>query len=162
MAKLNPRIGAPWGDTSVKKLEAFQDSGSDKVYKCTDSRHKRPLIVSKLGMRCSEADCRYEQKWAHMFLGEDGEEAIMPLKRMSNGNLGIEATHKGGTGSEMNVIINNYSSSEVETQRRANNKGGFDVEVMIKNKVKDLFNRGEMDRTMSGNYGLRRTGVNRG
>jgi phage-related minor tail protein len=42
--------------------------------------------------------------------GEAGAEAIMPITRMTNGDLGVQATDTG-----VNVIVNNYSNANVET-----------------------------------------------
>lgn len=45
--------------------------------------------------------------------GEAGPEAIMPLRRGSDGRLGVSATG----GSAGNVVINNYTSSEVRARK---------------------------------------------
>lgn len=50
-------------------------------------------------------------------MGEAGAEAVMPLKRMSNGKLGVQADNKGG----QVVNIYNYSNSQVETRKRDDN-----------------------------------------
>lgn len=49
-------------------------------------------------------------------MGEAGAEAIMPLKRTSNGRLGVEATGQ----SQSNINIYNQSQSQIETVTRPN------------------------------------------
>ena len=56
-------------------------------------------------------------------MGEAGAEAIMPLKRGSNGKLGVEAS-----GASSTVNIYNYSDSRIETVKRPNG----DTDVFIK------------------------------
>lgn len=57
-------------------------------------------------------------------MGEKSAEAIMPLKRTSNGSLGVEATGKMGS----NVYIYNNSQSDIETIQRPDG----DTEVFIR------------------------------
>ena len=68
MTRPNPKVPAPFSDASLKKIQDFQNSGADNVYKCKDPRHTEPLEVNKLGLRCKV--CRWEQKHVHMMLGE--------------------------------------------------------------------------------------------
>ena len=55
-------------------------------------------------------------------MGEAGAEAVMPLRRMSNGRLGVEADTKGN-GTVVNIY--NQSKSEIETRKRDN--GSMDI-----------------------------------
>jgi lambda family phage tail tape measure protein len=87
-------------------------------------------------------------------LGEAGPEAILPLRRNSQGKLGVEST-----GANVNVEINNYSSSEVSTESQTNSDGSTTIKVFIEKQVKDMFAGGGMDRTMRGAYGLTRVGA---
>jgi phage-related minor tail protein len=61
-------------------------------------------------------------------MGEAGPEAIMPLKRDSNGNLGVRA---GGTGGNVDVVVNNYGSEKAETRETTDSRGNRKVEVII-------------------------------
>lgn len=61
-------------------------------------------------------------------MGEAGPEAIMPLKRDSQGNLGVRA---GGTGGEVFVVVNNYSTSEAQTKETTDSNGNRRIEVTI-------------------------------
>ncbi|SHG79973.1 phage tail tape measure protein, lambda family [Kaistia soli DSM 19436] len=57
-------------------------------------------------------------------MGEAGPEAIMPLRRLGNGRLGVESSGgKGGGG--VNVFINNnHSGAKVTAEERVNEKTG--------------------------------------
>lgn len=72
-------------------------------------------------------------------MGEAGAEAVIPLKRMSNGKLGVEAdTSKGG----QVVNIYNYSGANVETRKRNDDT----VDVFIR-RVNDALSN---EKTSSG------------
>lgn len=71
-------------------------------------------------------------------MGEAGAEAVMPLKRMSNGKLGVEADGQGG----QVVNIYNYSGANVETRKKDDNS----VDVFIR-RVNDALSN---ERTSSG------------
>lgn len=71
-------------------------------------------------------------------MGEAGAEAVMPLKRMSNGKLGVEAQGAGG----QVVNIYNYSGASVETRKRDDNS----LDVFIR-RVNDALSN---ERTSSG------------
>jgi hypothetical protein len=60
-------------------------------------------------------------------MGEAGSEAILPLKRTSSGNLGVESSGGG-----VNITINNNASGVQATAEVTNNgNGGKSIEVMI-------------------------------
>jgi len=61
-------------------------------------------------------------------MGEAGPEAIMPLKRDSNGNLGVRA---GSGGGNTEVVVNNYSTAQAETRETKDDKGNRRVEIII-------------------------------
>lgn len=60
-------------------------------------------------------------------MGEAGPEAIMPLKRDSNGNLGVRA----GSGGSVDVVVNNYGSEKAETRETVDSRGNRKIEVII-------------------------------
>jgi lambda family phage tail tape measure protein len=62
-------------------------------------------------------------------MGEAGPEAIMPLKRDSNGNLGVRAG--GGGGGNVDVVVNNYSTAQAETKETVDSRGNRKIEVVI-------------------------------
>lgn len=60
-------------------------------------------------------------------MGEAGPEAIMPLKRDSQGNLGVRA--QGGGNVE--VVVNNYGSEKAETRETVDSRGNRRIEVVV-------------------------------
>lgn len=64
-------------------------------------------------------------------MGEAGAEAVMPLRRMPGGDLGVAATG-GGNNVEINVI--NNAGAEVSTKTKEAN-GGLQIDVMIDQAV---------------------------
>ena len=85
-------------------------------------------------------------------MGEDGPEAIMPLKRGRDGKLGVS-----GGGTVVNVI-NNSSNTETETRESTGPSGEKQIDVLIVNKVGAAISEGRMDRIFKQNYGLNRRG----
>lgn len=75
-------------------------------------------------------------------MGEAGAEAVMPLRRMSNGRLGVEASGGGEGGKAVQVNIYNQSGANVETRQR--DDGSMDI--IIKKVNEALMN----ERTSSG------------
>jgi len=59
-------------------------------------------------------------------MGEAGPEAIMPLKRDNQGNLGVR-----GGGQKTEVVINNYSNQEATAEEITDSRGNRRVEVVI-------------------------------
>jgi len=90
-------------------------------------------------------------------MSEKGAEAIMPLHRDSKGSLGVKAAGQGGNSTIVNVY-NSTKDSEVETKESTDPNGAKKIEVFITNKIKSVFQSGEMDRTMQNNFGLSRSG----
>ncbi len=86
--------------------------------------------------------------------GEAGPEAILPLSRGANGDLGVSANLGAST-----VIVNNYSSSEVETREGVNSNGERTIEVLIHSTVKNGLANGTFDKSMSQSFGLKRRGL---
>lgn len=88
-------------------------------------------------------------------MGEAGPEAIMPLKRDSQGNLGVRASNQPAT--KVEVVVNNNSQAQATAQETMDSRGNRRIEVTIGDMVS-----GEMVRpgsgvrqTMQTNYGLR-------
>lgn len=90
-------------------------------------------------------------------MAEAGPEAVMPLRRGADGKLGVAAGGAGGGNTQ--VIINNQSGGEVETQERQDPNGTKVIEVLIKKVMGDSISRGEFDRTLGSSFGLRRMGA---
>jgi phage-related minor tail protein len=62
-------------------------------------------------------------------MGEAGPEAIMPLRRGSDGSLGVVAA--GGNSSNVSVQVINNSSSQATTNETTDSKGNRKIEVVI-------------------------------
>lgn len=63
-------------------------------------------------------------------MGEAGPEAIMPLKRDSQGNLGVR-TNQGN----VEVIVNNFTQARAETRETTDSRGNRRIEVVIADLV---------------------------
>lgn len=85
-------------------------------------------------------------------MGEAGPEAIMPLKRDSQGNLGVR-----GNGQKTEVIVNNYSGTPATTQESTDSRGNRKIEVIIgEAAATDIGRSGSnSQRAMRGTFGLR-------
>ena len=88
-------------------------------------------------------------------MGEAGPEAIMPLTRMPNGDLGVQTA-----GSGTNIIINiiNNSGAEVQQEETENADGIKQIDITIGEMINKHIASGKADRAM-GRYGLRTVGV---
>jgi tape measure domain-containing protein len=89
-------------------------------------------------------------------MGEAGPEAILPLKRMVSGNLGVE-TSGGGTQVTVNII--NSTGAEVRQEESDDGMGGKQIDVIIGEAVNRHLISGKADRALGGRYGLRAAGV---
>ncbi len=87
-------------------------------------------------------------------MGEAGPEAIIPLKRGSDGKLGVSSS-----GANVQVNIINQAGVEIEQTESTSPNGDRVVQVLIRNTVQELFASGGMDRTMKAQYGIARRGV---
>lgn len=61
-------------------------------------------------------------------MGEAGPEAIMPLKRDANGNLGVRGGQQQGS---VNVVVHNYSNEQATTKESTDSKGNRRIEVIV-------------------------------
>lgn len=64
-------------------------------------------------------------------MGEAGAEAVMPLHRMSNGRLGVEAENENGKAVQVNIY--NQSGANVETRKR--DDGSMDIFIRKVNEA---------------------------
>lgn len=88
-------------------------------------------------------------------MGEAGPEAIIPLKRGSDGKLGV-ASSGGSSSVVVNVYNQTSNDSEVTQQERTNSNGDKVIDVIIKNKIKQSFSDGSLDKALNSNYGIKR------
>lgn len=73
-------------------------------------------------------------------MGEAGPEAIMPLKRDNQGNLGVS-----GGGTNVEVVINNTTGQPATARQSTDSRGNRKIEVVVGDMV-----AGELSRTGSG------------
>jgi hypothetical protein len=86
-------------------------------------------------------------------MGERGPEAVVPLRRTADGKLGVS-----GTGGVV-VNINDYRSNQsapIEVNESKGLNGERVLTVTVRDAVKSMMARGEFDRDLLMNYGLRR------
>lgn len=87
-------------------------------------------------------------------MGEAGSEAIMPLKRGSNGQLGVQATS-----APVIVTINNNAAGTEATQTETRGANGERfLEITVQNIVAKGFSSGAFDKSLNSQYNLRRKG----
>ncbi len=87
-------------------------------------------------------------------MGEEGEEAIMPLKRMPSGRLGVEASRGGNT----YLTVNNYTDGEVETREERHGDDRF-IEITVGAYMKKVAANGTLDGVLGNRYGLKPRGI---
>lgn len=63
-------------------------------------------------------------------MGEAGPEAIMPLRRDGEGNLGVIAQPQPQQGN-VEVVVNNYSSEKAEARETVDSRGNRRIEVVV-------------------------------
>lgn len=98
-------------------------------------------------------------KFGTGLMGEAGPEAIMPLTRTSDGSLGVAVTGSAGGNGALTVIINNYSSQQVQAQETTGQDGERQLEIMIGSLINKHLSSGKADKAMGSRYGLKNKGV---
>ncbi len=86
-------------------------------------------------------------------MGEAGAEGILPLRRTSSGDLGVQ-----GTTPPVYITINNQSGGEVQTSETTGDNGERMIEMTIMAAVGKGFESGKFDTTMKRAYGIQRKG----
>ena len=64
-------------------------------------------------------------------MGEAGPEAVLPLRRLASGNLGVEATGKSNAPVVNVNVVNNAQANVSVEQRRSGKDNGLDLDVLI-------------------------------
>ena len=85
-------------------------------------------------------------------MGEAGPEAIMPLKRDGDGNLGVRSQP-----SNVNVVVNNHSGQPAKTNETIDSRGNRTIEVIVGDVVaQQIATKGSpVQQSMSNTYGSR-------
>ena len=101
-------------------------------------------------------------------MGEAGPEAIMPLRRLGNGSLGVQASGLGGDGgggggTTVQIIDqrSNSSAAAAQVSETTGPDGQRLMQVLIRDEVNKQMRSGGLDKAMTDTYGVRRTGTRR-
>jgi tape measure domain-containing protein len=90
-------------------------------------------------------------------MGEAGPEAVMPLKRLGNGDLGVEASGLGGT--RVIVTIYNNSGEPATQEEQTDQDGNRKIDIMIGELVSGQISQGRHDAAIESRFeGLSRRG----
>ena len=106
--------------------------------------------------QCINAPTYFRHGGGLGLMGEAGPEAVVPLKRMSNGDLGISS---GGTGAQVIVNIINNSGEKVTQEERTNENGGREVDIIIGAMIDKHLASGKADRVLGARYNVHPQGV---
>jgi len=89
-------------------------------------------------------------------LGEAGPEAVMPLTRMPNGDLGVQTA-----GSGVSVTVNIFADPDTDVRKEESEdmNGNKQIDIYFGDMVNRHLVSGKADRALGGRYGLRATGV---
>ena len=87
-------------------------------------------------------------------MGEAGPEAIMPLTRDGSGNLGVRA--EGNSGGNVEVVVNNYSTAQAQTNETVDSRGNRRIEVVIGDMTASELSRNgsASQKAVRGTFGL--------
>lgn len=88
-------------------------------------------------------------------MGEAGPEAIIPLRRNSRGELGVDGGGAGGSNTQ--VVVNNFSGERAETKETVDSRGNRKIEVVIGDAVNSNITRsgGTTQEAIKSTFGLR-------
>lgn len=101
-------------------------------------------------------------------MGEAGPEAIMPLSRMSNGELGVRMENGNRNTTEaakpvVNFNVHNYSGQQVSTQETTDSRGNVSIDIMVGEMVgREIARPGGAPRqAIANSFGLQPTLIRR-
>lgn len=107
-------------------------------------------------------------RFANGIMGEAGAEAVVPLKRGSDGSLGVQMVGgTGGAGSDGGTVVQIIDQRGAGAPPAQTSDGGRGpdgrriLRVLIQDEQKRGMNSGEMDPLMQQNFGVNRVGINR-
>jgi len=88
-------------------------------------------------------------------MGEAGPEAIVPLKRAANGQLGIQSGGGGGSSGGVDIQVFNSSSGATATARNNGMSGGRrQIQIMVNDIVTEGIANGTHDSALAGRFGV--------
>ena len=89
-------------------------------------------------------------------MGEAGPEAVMPLRRGSDGKLGVTASGGGDVQIIVNDMRSGKDSAPVEASSTMGPNGIRQIQIMVRDEIRRSMAAGEFDRTMQTNFGTNR------
>jgi phage-related minor tail protein len=84
--------------------------------------------------------------------GEAGPEAIVPLRRGADGNLGIASS--GGGGRAPSIVINNHTDATPQVSQSPNGDMTITLKKMVDSAVGDSLSTGTGRRVLKKQYGV--------
>jgi flavodoxin len=90
-------------------------------------------------------------------MGEAGPEAVIPLKRMANGDLGVESGGGGGPTVVVNII--NNSGAEASKEERSDQYGNKRIDVIIGRMIDSHISSGRADKALASRYDVKVKGI---
>ena len=91
-------------------------------------------------------------------MGEAGPEAIIPLKRATNGDLGVSLSGAGSAAVIVNII--NNTGADVQHEERTGSDGNREIDIIIGAVVEGHISSGRYDSAFQGRYdGLKKRGL---
>jgi hypothetical protein len=90
-------------------------------------------------------------------MGEAGPEAVIPLKRMANGDLGVESGGSGGPTVVVNII--NNSGAAVSKEEQSDRYGNKQIDVIIGRMIDSHLSSGRADKALAARYDVKVKGV---
>jgi phage-related minor tail protein len=93
-------------------------------------------------------------------MDEAGPEAIIPLARMRNGALGVQA-RAGGSATIVNVIDQSSAKTVKETTETRGPSGEKIIQILIRDAVKGMIAEGKLDSSLASRYGVAAIGNTR-
>lgn len=90
-------------------------------------------------------------------MGEAGPEAIMPLRRDASGSLGVVASMGNSSSSNVEVVINNFTSEKATATETVDSRGKRSISVTIGDTVAGELNRSgsASQSAMQSTYGMK-------
>lgn len=85
--------------------------------------------------------------------GEAGPEAIVPLRRGADGNLGVASS--GGGGKAPNIIINNHTDAQPQVSQASNGDISITLKKIVDSAVGDSLSSGTGMRVLNKQYGVK-------
>lgn len=92
--------------------------------------------------------------------GEAGTEAILPLTRTSDGDLGVKAAPSDGPAVEV-YVVNNATGVETRQEESVGDNGARQLKVFIEDVALSAMNSPKGDRIMKSRYGVTTPGARR-